>query len=161
PSTLRVGGRGLHLLLLEDPTGLEDLVVREDQGVRILLGASLPRRERCFKEITVPGGCFQNSGPAHSQMINDFETTRTRFHNQFVCQTPLQLIERLQTTKRFKGMSAEVWGDQVSSLCDAAQCFDPQMRYEYFLSGLRNSEWKAALATTKVNSIPEAVAVLL
>ncbi|ETI29772.1 hypothetical protein F443_23113 [Phytophthora nicotianae P1569] len=110
PSTLRVGGRGLHLLLLEDPTGLEDLV------------------------------------------INDFETTRTRFHNQFVCQTPLQLIERLQTTKRFKGMSAEVWGDQVSSLCDAAQCFDPQMRYEYFLSGLRNSEWKAALATTKNES---------
>ncbi|ETK89021.1 hypothetical protein L915_06818, partial [Phytophthora nicotianae] len=84
--------------------------------------------------------------------INDFETTRTRFHNQFVCQTPLQLIERLQTTKRFKGMSAEVWGDQVSSLCDAAQCFDPQMRYQYFLSGLRNSEWKAALATTKNES---------
>ncbi|ETO77860.1 hypothetical protein F444_07012 [Phytophthora nicotianae P1976] len=71
------------------------------------------------------------------------------------------MIERLKTTKRSKGMSAEVWGDQVSSLCDAAQRFDPQMRYQYFLSGLRNSEWKAALATTMVNSIPEAVAVLL
>ncbi|ETO58790.1 hypothetical protein F444_22826 [Phytophthora nicotianae P1976] len=99
---------------------------------------------------TTSGGPYGPGGPGGP--INDFETTRTRFHNQFVCQTPLQLIERLQTTKRFKGMSAEVWGDQVSSLCDAAQCFDPQMRYEYFLSGLRNSEWKAALATTKNES---------
>ncbi|KAE9110848.1 hypothetical protein PF010_g11021 [Phytophthora fragariae] len=93
--------------------------------------------------------------------INDFETLRTRFHDQFVCQTPLQMIERLKSTKRSKGMSAEVWGDLISSLCYAAQCYDAEMRYQYFLSGLRNKVWKAALATTIVNSIPHAVAVLL
>ncbi|KAE9030743.1 hypothetical protein PR002_g9814 [Phytophthora rubi] len=93
--------------------------------------------------------------------INDFETLCTRFHDQFVCQTPLQMIERLKSTKRSKGMSAEVWGDLISSLCYAAQCYDAEMRYQYFLSGLRNKEWKAALATTIVNSIPHAVAVLL
>ncbi|GMF41611.1 unnamed protein product [Phytophthora fragariaefolia] len=58
-------------------------------------------------------------------------------------------------------MSAEVWGDLISSLCDAAQCYDAEMRYQYFLSGLRNKEWKAVLAPTMVNSIPHAVAVLL
>ncbi|KAE9347129.1 hypothetical protein PR003_g7081 [Phytophthora rubi] len=42
--------------------------------------------------------------------ISDFETLRRRFHNQFICQTPLQMIERLESTKRTKGMSAEVWG---------------------------------------------------
>ncbi|ETL89437.1 hypothetical protein L917_11643 [Phytophthora nicotianae] len=71
------------------------------------------------------------------------------------------MIERLKTTKRSKGMSAEVWGDQISSLCDGAQCFNPQMRYQYFLSGLRNSERKADLTTTMANSISEAVAVLI
>ncbi|ETP18897.1 hypothetical protein F441_06950, partial [Phytophthora nicotianae CJ01A1] len=121
-------------------------------------GLSEPLRLSAFRECLK--GKSGEEWWTHSQ-INDFETLRTRFHNQFVCQTPLQMIERLKTTKRSKGMSAEVWGDQVSSLCDAAQCFDPQMRYQYFLSGLRNSEWKAALATTMVNSIPEAVAVLL
>jgi hypothetical protein len=93
--------------------------------------------------------------------IQDFETLRRRFHNQFICQTPLQMIERLKSTRRSRGMSAEVWGDQISSLCDAAQCYDPQMRYQYFLSGLRNSEWKAALTTTMVTTIPQAVMVLL
>ncbi|POM63316.1 hypothetical protein PHPALM_27380, partial [Phytophthora palmivora] len=93
--------------------------------------------------------------------IDDFETLKTRFHNQFVCQTPQQMIERLKTTKRSRGMSAEVWGDLISGLCDAAQCFDPQMRYQYFLAGIRNKEWRSALATTMVNSIPQAVAVLL
>ncbi|KAE8908400.1 hypothetical protein PF003_g7565 [Phytophthora fragariae] len=58
-------------------------------------------------------------------------------------------------------MSAEVWGDLISGLCDEAQCYDAEMRYQYFLSGLRNKEWKAVLATTMVNSIPHAVAVLL
>ncbi|GMF61004.1 unnamed protein product [Phytophthora fragariaefolia] len=58
-------------------------------------------------------------------------------------------------------MSAEVWGDLIPSLCDAAQCYDPEMRYQYSLSDLRNKEWKAVLATTMVNSIPHAVAVLL
>ncbi|GMF45766.1 unnamed protein product [Phytophthora fragariaefolia] len=67
----------------------------------------------------------------------------------------------LKDDEAFEGMSAEVWGDLISSLCDAAQCYDAEMRYQYFLSGLRNKEWRAVLATTMVNSIPHAVAVLL
>eukprot|EP00644_Phytophthora_capsici_P000684 jgi/Phyca11/109181/e_gw1.16.686.1 len=59
--------------------------------------------------------------------INDFATLKTRFHNQFICQTPLQMIERLKTAKRSRGMSAEV----------------------------------NILDTSLVNSIPEAVTVLL
>ncbi|KAE9009267.1 hypothetical protein PR002_g15663 [Phytophthora rubi] len=35
------------------------------------------------------------------------------------------------------------------------------MRYQYFLSGLRSREWKAALNTLIVNSIEGAVIVLL
>ncbi|KAE8976776.1 hypothetical protein PR002_g25215 [Phytophthora rubi] len=58
-------------------------------------------------------------------------------------------------------MSAEVWGDLIQGLCDEAQCFDPRMRYQYFLSGLRNKEWKTALSTAMVNSIQQAVVVLL
>ncbi|KAE9341072.1 hypothetical protein PF008_g10810 [Phytophthora fragariae] len=67
-------------------------------------------------------------------LIPDFETLRTRFHNQFVCLTPLQMIERLKNAKRTKGMSAEVWGDLISGLCNEAQCYDRQMRYQYLLS---------------------------
>eukprot|EP00644_Phytophthora_capsici_P005895 jgi/Phyca11/98124/e_gw1.2.410.1 len=93
--------------------------------------------------------------------INDFATLKTRFHNQFICQTPLQMIERLKTAKRSRGMSAEVWADLISSLCDEAQYFDPEMRYQYFLSGLRNRKWRSILDTSLVNSIPEAVTVLL
>ncbi|KAE8909822.1 hypothetical protein PF007_g8366 [Phytophthora fragariae] len=93
--------------------------------------------------------------------IPDFETLRTKFHNQFVCLTPLQMIERLKNAKRTKDISAEVWGDLISGLCNEAQCCDPQMRYQYFLSGLRNREWKAALNTLMVNSIEGAVIVLL
>eukprot|EP00644_Phytophthora_capsici_P019568 jgi/Phyca11/133883/e_gw1.950.2.1 len=93
--------------------------------------------------------------------INDFATLKTRFHNQFICQTPLQMIERLKTAKRSRGMSAEVWADLISSLCDEAQYFDPEMRYQYFLSGLRNRKWRNILDTSLVNSIPEAVTVLL
>jgi len=93
--------------------------------------------------------------------INDFDTLRTRFHNQFVCQTPLQMIERLKETKLSRGMSAEVWGDLTSGLCDAAQYYDPEMRYQYFLSGLRNRQWRNTLDTSLVNSILQAVAVLL
>ncbi|KAI9993255.1 hypothetical protein PInf_015333 [Phytophthora infestans] len=70
--------------------------------------------------------------------INSFDTLRTRFHNHFICQTLLQLIEKLQNTKRPRGMSAEVWGDIISGLCDDAQCYDEQIRYQYFLTGLRN-----------------------
>ncbi|KAE9277994.1 hypothetical protein PF008_g28722 [Phytophthora fragariae] len=93
--------------------------------------------------------------------IEDFETLRVRFHNQFICLTPLQMIERLKNTKHSRGMSAEVWGDLIQGLCDETQCFDPRMRYQYFLSGLRNKEWKTALSTAMVNSIQQAVAVLL
>ncbi|KAE8912535.1 hypothetical protein PF003_g3846 [Phytophthora fragariae] len=58
-------------------------------------------------------------------------------------------------------MSANVWGDLISGLCNEAQCYDPQMRYQYFLWGLRNREWKAALSTLMINSIEGAVIVLL
>ncbi|KAG3195164.1 hypothetical protein PC128_g8723 [Phytophthora cactorum] len=71
------------------------------------------------------------------------------------------MIERLKNAKREKGMSTEVWGDLVSSLCDAAQCTDPQIRYQYFFAGLRNKEWKTPLSTSMVNTIPQAVTVLL
>ncbi|KAE8910623.1 hypothetical protein PF005_g1500 [Phytophthora fragariae] len=71
------------------------------------------------------------------------------------------MIERLKNTKRSRGMSVEVCGDLIRGLCDEAQCFDPRMRYQYVLSGLRNKEWKAALSTAMVNSIQQAVAVLL
>ncbi|KAE8903249.1 hypothetical protein PF007_g25626 [Phytophthora fragariae] len=94
-------------------------------------------------------------------LIPGFETLRTRFHNHFVCLTPLQMIERVKNAKRTRGMSAEVWGDLISGLCNEAQCYDPQMRYQYFLSGLRNREWKAALNTLMVNSIEGTVIVLL
>ncbi|KAG3197551.1 hypothetical protein PC128_g6740 [Phytophthora cactorum] len=63
--------------------------------------------------------------------------------------------------KREKGMSAKVWEDLVSSMCDATQCTDPQMRYQYYFAGLWNKRWKAALSTSTVNKIPQAVAVLL
>ncbi|KAE9004581.1 hypothetical protein PF010_g13168 [Phytophthora fragariae] len=65
-------------------------------------------------------------------LIPDFETLRTRFHNQFVCLTPSQMIERLKKAKRTRGMSAEVWGDLISGLRNEAQCYDPQMRCQYF-----------------------------
>ncbi|KAE9356592.1 hypothetical protein PF008_g3543 [Phytophthora fragariae] len=71
------------------------------------------------------------------------------------------MIEWLKNTKRSRGMSVEVCGDLIRGLCDEAQCFDPRMRYQYVLSGLRNKEWKAALSTAMVNSIQQAVAVLL
>ncbi|EGZ21875.1 hypothetical protein PHYSODRAFT_285667 [Phytophthora sojae] len=93
--------------------------------------------------------------------IDSFETLRIRFHNQFICLSPLQLIERLKTTKRSHGMSAEVWGDLVKSLCDEAQCFDPTMKYQYFLSELRNREWKAALSSAMASTIQQAVLILL
>ncbi|KAE9010896.1 hypothetical protein PR003_g15513 [Phytophthora rubi] len=96
----------------------------------------------------------------HSK-ITDFMTLQIRFYNQFVCLTPLQVMERLSTAKRTRGMSADVWGDWISGICDDAQCFDPSMRYQYFLAGLRNSEWKAVLSTMTMNSIQQAVTVLL
>ncbi|POM71418.1 Hypothetical protein PHPALM_12023 [Phytophthora palmivora] len=96
----------------------------------------------------------------HSR-IDDFDTLKTRFYNQFICQTPQQRIELLKKTTRSRGMSAEVWGDLISRLCDDARCYDSDMRYQYFLSGLRNREWKATLSNAMVDSIPQAVTVLL
>ncbi|POM74055.1 Retrovirus-related Pol Polyprotein [Phytophthora palmivora] len=97
---------------------------------------------------------------AHSR-IDAFDTLKTRFYNQFICQTPQQRIELLKKTTRSRGMSAEVWGDLISRLCDDARCYDSDMRYQYFLSGLRNREWKATLSNAMVDSIPQAVTVLL
>ncbi|GMF20951.1 unnamed protein product [Phytophthora fragariaefolia] len=93
--------------------------------------------------------------------INNFETLKNRFYNQFICQTPLQLLEQLKNAKRSRGMSAEVWGDLIKGLCDDAHCYDPQLRYQYFLAGMRNREWKAALSTSLMNTIDHAVNVLL
>ncbi|KAL3663724.1 hypothetical protein V7S43_011139 [Phytophthora oleae] len=54
-------------------------------------------------------------------------------------------------------MSAEVWADQVSSLCDGAQCFQSLIRYQYFLAGLRNKEGATTLKKAMVSNIPQAV----
>lgn len=97
---------------------------------------------------------------SHSR-ITDFETLRVRFHNRFLCISPPQMMERLKTTKRTRGESVEEWADRIRDLCDEASIFDPLMRYQYFLSGIRNSTWTVALQTTMVNSIEEAVTVLL
>ncbi|KAE8904682.1 hypothetical protein PF005_g3491 [Phytophthora fragariae] len=96
----------------------------------------------------------------HSK-ISDLETLQIRCHSQFVCLTPQRSMDRLSTMKRTRGMSAEVWGDWISGICDDAQCFDPLTRYQYFLDGLRNSEWKTMPSTTMVNSIQQAVTILL
>lgn len=97
---------------------------------------------------------------SHSR-IHDFDTLRVRFHNRFLCISPPQMMERLKTTKRSRGKSVEEWADRIRDLCDEASIFDPLMRYQYFLSGIRNGAWTVALQTTMVNSIEEAVAVLL
>ncbi|KAI9990795.1 hypothetical protein PInf_018386 [Phytophthora infestans] len=129
-----------------------------DAFERATVGLNEPIRLRVFRKCLKgkPGEEWW----LYSQ-IDKFDTLRMHFHNHFICQTPLQMIEHLKTTKRSKGMSAEFWGDPVSGLCDAAQCYDSQMRYQYFMSSLRNKEWKAALATTMVNSISQVIAVHL
>ncbi|EGZ24442.1 hypothetical protein PHYSODRAFT_284928 [Phytophthora sojae] len=81
--------------------------------------------------------------------IDSFETLRIPFHNQFICLSPLQLIERLKTTKR------------PAACPPRCGCFDPTMRYQYFLSGLRNREWKAALSSAMASTIQQAVLILL
>lgn len=96
----------------------------------------------------------------HSR-ITDFDTLRVRFHNRFMCISPPQMMERLRTTKRSRGESVEEWADRIRDLCDEASIFDSLMRYQYFLAGIRNSAWTGALQTTMVNSIEEAVMVLL
>ncbi|EGZ19108.1 hypothetical protein PHYSODRAFT_246949 [Phytophthora sojae] len=92
---------------------------------------------------------------------DSFARATTELEEQLRIIHLLQLIVRLKTTKRSRGMSAEVWGDLVKSLCDEAQCFDPTMRYQYFLSGLRNREWKAALSSAMASTIQQAVLILL
>ncbi|KAK1947620.1 hypothetical protein P3T76_001630 [Phytophthora citrophthora] len=76
---------------------------------------------------------------AHSR-IENFDALKTRFYNQFICQTPQQRIELLKKTTRSQGMSAKVWSDLISRLCDDTRCYDLDLRYQYFLSGLRNRE---------------------
>ncbi|KAG3198030.1 hypothetical protein PC128_g6358 [Phytophthora cactorum] len=121
----------------------------------------------CLNEtarLSVFRGCLKGKTGENRWMyspINEFETLRRGVHNQFICHTPLQMIERLKNAKREKGISIEVWADLVLSLCDAAQCTDPQMRYLYFLAGLQSKEWKAALSTSMVSTIPQAVTLLL
>lgn len=114
--------------------------------------------------MTVFRGCMKvRSGEnwwSHSR-ITDFATLRVRFHNRFLCISPLQMMEKLKTTKRSRGESVEEWADRIRDLCDEASIFDPLMRYQYFLTGIRNSAWTVALQTTMVNSIEEAVTVLL
>ncbi|OWZ02580.1 hypothetical protein PHMEG_00025834 [Phytophthora megakarya] len=61
------------------------------------------------------------------------------------------MIKWLKNAKLCMGMSAEVW--VVSNLCGVAPVVDPQMRYQYFLAGLRNKEWKTALQMTMINAI--------
>ncbi|KAI9990785.1 hypothetical protein PInf_018363 [Phytophthora infestans] len=129
-----------------------------DAFERATVGLDEPIRLSVFREClkSKPGEEWW----LYSQ-IDKLDTLRMHFHNHFICHMPLQMFEHLKTTKRSKGMSAEFWGDPVSGLCDAAQCYDSQMRYQFFMSSLRNKEWKAALATTMVNSISQVIAVLL
>ncbi|ETL92904.1 hypothetical protein L917_08848 [Phytophthora nicotianae] len=89
------------------PTHTQMVFGGEDKDFLGSIRTGHGRIERALEAKCVPGGLKMKSGEewwTHSQ-INDFETLRTRLHNQFVCQTPLQMIERLKPTKR---MSAEV-----------------------------------------------------
>ncbi|KAE9248952.1 hypothetical protein PF002_g5523 [Phytophthora fragariae] len=165
-STYRFGGMPQHIKnavrlfqpFYSDNTTVDKARAFWDAFVRATTGLDEPLRLSAFRE------CLKGKSGEEWWMysrIEDFETLRIRFHNQFICLTPLQMIERLKNTKRSKGISAEVWGDLIQGLCDEAQCFDSRMRYQYFLSGLRNKEWKTALSTAMVNFIQQAVAVLL
>ncbi|KAG6612823.1 uncharacterized protein IUM83_03317 [Phytophthora cinnamomi] len=157
PSHIKNGGRMIQPFHLDNAT-VDKAKLFWDSFVRATAGLEKQLRISAFRE------CLKGK-PAEEwwmySKIDSFETLRVRFHNQFICLSPLQQIERLKTTKRSLGMSAEVWGDLVKSLCDEAQCFDPSMRYQYFLSGLRNREWKAALSFAMASTIQQAVLILL
>ncbi|KAE9302125.1 hypothetical protein PR003_g22356 [Phytophthora rubi] len=165
-TTYRFGGMPQHIKnavrmiqpFYSDNTTVDKARAFWDAFVRATAGLDEPLRLSAFRE------CLKGKSGEEWWMysrIEDFETLRIRFHNQFICLTPLQMIERLKNTKRSKGMSAEVWGDLIQGLGDEAHCYDPRMRYQYFLSGLRNEEWKTTLSTAMVNSIQQAEAVLL
>ncbi|KAG4039602.1 hypothetical protein PC123_g24850 [Phytophthora cactorum] len=46
-------------------------------------------------------------------------------------------------------------------MCEALNYYEPRMRYEFFLDGLRNKQMSAVLNASMVTSIPEACALLL
>jgi hypothetical protein len=97
----------------------------------------------------------------YNSRINSFEALRVRFHNRFICQTPAHLWNRLKNAKRNKGESAEEWGDRISTMCDALNYYEPRMRFEFFMEGLRNKQMRVILNSSMVTSIPEACALLL
>ncbi|KAG3110400.1 hypothetical protein PI124_g15797 [Phytophthora idaei] len=97
----------------------------------------------------------------YNSRIDSFEALRVRFHNRFICQTPAQLWNRLKAAKRNRGESAEEWGDRIVTMFEARNYYEPRMRYEFFLDGLRNKQMRAVLNASMVTSIPEACTLLL
>ncbi|KAG4049566.1 hypothetical protein PC123_g15151 [Phytophthora cactorum] len=97
----------------------------------------------------------------YNSRIDSFEALRVRFHNRFICQTPAQLWNRLKAAKRNRGESAEEWGDRIATMCEALNYYEPRMRYEFFLDGLRNKQMRAVLNASMVTPIPEACTLLL
>ncbi|KAG2977326.1 hypothetical protein PC121_g22372 [Phytophthora cactorum] len=97
----------------------------------------------------------------YNSRIDSFESLRVRFHNRFICQTPAQLWNRLRAAKRNCGESVEEWGDRIATMCEALNFYEPRMRYEFFLDGLRNKQMRAVFKASMVTSIPEACALLL
>ncbi|KAG2898328.1 hypothetical protein PC117_g22585 [Phytophthora cactorum] len=71
------------------------------------------------------------------------------------------VVEPAKAAKRNRGESAEEWGDRIATLCEALNYYEPRMRYEFFLDGLRNKQMRAVLNASMVTSIPEACTLLL
>jgi hypothetical protein len=46
-------------------------------------------------------------------------------------------------------------------MCDALNYYEPRMRFEFFMEGLRNKQLRAMLNSSMGTSIPEACALLL
>ncbi|KAG2800803.1 hypothetical protein PC112_g20312 [Phytophthora cactorum] len=97
----------------------------------------------------------------YNSRIDSFEALRLRFHNRFICQTPVQLWNRLKAAKRNRGESAEEWGDRIATMCEALSYYDPRMRYEFFLDGLSNKQIRAVPNASMVTLIREACTLLL
>ncbi|KAG3207348.1 hypothetical protein PC128_g160 [Phytophthora cactorum] len=97
----------------------------------------------------------------YNSRTDSFEALRVRFHNHFICHTPAQLWNQHKAAKRNRGESAEEWGDRIATMCEALNYYEPRMRYELFLDGLRNKQMRAVLNASMVTSIPEACTLLL
>ncbi|KAG3085178.1 hypothetical protein PI124_g20858 [Phytophthora idaei] len=97
----------------------------------------------------------------YNSRIDSFEALRVRFHNRFIFQTPEQLWNWFKAAKRNRGESAEEWGDRIATMCEALNYYEPRMRYEFFLDGMRNKQMRAVLNVSMVTSIHEACALLL